>query len=60
MASTVAPIPIDVLQACLSALRSYQNGNSSPELAEEIANALEFAMACAGVKPLISSMRVTA
>ena len=35
---------IKVATAALEALRSYQYGNSSPELAEEIADALESAL----------------
>ena len=35
---------IKAATAALEALRSYQYGNSSPELAEEVANALENAL----------------
>jgi hypothetical protein len=45
------------LDAAIMALRSYQNGNSSPELAQEIAAVGEKALRDAGVVPTIAGSR---
>jgi hypothetical protein len=42
----VKPVHIDaLLRAASHALRSYQHGNSSPELAAEVADAIDAALA---------------
>jgi hypothetical protein len=48
------PLVDELLKACrvgMSALRSYQYGNSSTELATEVANHLETVIKNAGGKP---------